>query len=156
MNRSGYSDEGWDDEWAHLRAGAWAANVRKTFKGRRGQSFLKELRDAMDALPERCLVANAFEDDGAFCALGTVANKRGVTMPEWDEEDGDYYGIAEEAGAALRISKVLAAEVMNANDDSPRAGETPEQRWARVRKWVEKRIREWPWPTSQSMNRPLG
>lgn len=150
MSRSGYSEDGWGDEYASLRAGAWRANLRRMYRGQKARKFLTELRDALDALPERRLVANAFETEGAFCALGTVAKSRGVPMPEWDAEDDYDYGegASEDAGVALHISKTLAAEIMHVNDDSS-GDETPEQRWLRVRHWAAKKLREWPWPKSR-------
>lgn len=131
-----------------MRMIGWEAALRKAMKSSRGQAFLVELRNALDALPEKILVANAFEQDGAYCALGTVARLRGVSIPAYDPDE-DSYGISEETAAALKMAKTLAAEIMEVNDNGSRHDETPEQRWLRVRKWVARRIPEWEWPKSR-------
>lgn len=110
MSRSGYDD--YDaDNWALIR---WRGAVASAIRGRRGQAFLRELADALDALPERRLIANAAEVDGDYCALATVAARRGLDLRALDAamQDEDR----KEVARMLDISEALAAEVMWEND----------------------------------------
>jgi hypothetical protein len=134
MSRSGYSD---DYEYGML----WQQAVDRATFGARGQAFMRKLRDALDAMPEKRLITDAIKDEtGAVCALGAVD----PDAPHYDAEDlAKHFGIA----------RALAAEIVYQNDeDSPRyqrdeagiwgrcSAETPEQRWTRMREWVEKQI----------------
>jgi hypothetical protein len=61
---SRFSDEYEEDAW-YANAGAlWQANLRRALVGRRGQRALRELREALLALPEKRLIA------GALCTVG--------------------------------------------------------------------------------------
>jgi hypothetical protein len=55
MSRSGYSD-GWDNS-VYL----WRGAVNSAVNGKRGQAFLRDLRDALEAKPEKTLVKGALE-----------------------------------------------------------------------------------------------
>jgi len=127
MSRSGYSEscEGWD----LIR---WRGAVASAIRGERGQKFLREMLDALDALPDKSLTENALEHDGEVCAMGAVGLKRGVDMSKVDPED--RHGVAELFG----ISPALVAEIAYENDESWR--ETPQERWQRMRRWVVKQI----------------
>ena len=46
------------EDWA-LDQGRWENNVRRTFKGKRGQRMLRDLRDALNGLPTKELGAGA-------------------------------------------------------------------------------------------------
>lgn len=79
MSRSGYSED-LDDQWQFIR---WRGAVKSAIKGRRGQDFLKEMLAALDALPEKVLIANDLQDttySGQVCAIGAVGKARGVDM----------------------------------------------------------------------------
>lgn len=54
-------------------SGLWRANVRRALAGKRGQAALRELRAALDALPEKRLI------EGALCTVGLA--DRIKTMP---------------------------------------------------------------------------
>lgn len=129
MSRSGYSDDG---EYISL----WRGTVASAIRGKRGQALLREMLDAMDALPEKRLVSFALEAEGQYCALGTVGAKRGVDMGKLDPED--YDGVA----AAFGIASPLAQEIFWINDEAEWRPETPEQRFDRVRRWIVKNLRE--------------
>lgn len=134
MSRSGYSDD-MEDMWAHIR---WRGAVNSAMTGKRGQSFLRELLAALDAIPEKRLVKNALEEDGEVCAIGSVLRQRGVPMPDIHEDDWDedaWRLIASTAG----IADSMAREIMYENDEG-RWNETPEQRWTRMRNIVVKRL----------------
>lgn len=128
MSRSGYSDD-----CGNLAL--YRGTVINSVKGKRGKGLLTELAEAMDAMPVKELIAHKLEADGAHCALGVVGAKRGVDLQALDQDD------PEQVAKAFNISQVLAREIVYRNDeDGPGytgADETPAQRWARVRKWVQ-------------------
>lgn len=130
MSRSGYSDD--CDGWALIR---WRGMVASAIRGKRGQQLLRELAEAMDAMPVKELISDELEADGAYCALGVVGAKRGIDLSKIDPED------PEQVGKAFNIAECLAQEIVFVNDDDwgyPK--EHPEDRWKRVRAWVEKQI----------------
>lgn len=133
MSRSGYSDD-CDDGWALIR---WRGAVTSAIKGERGQAFLRELRDAMDAMPEKRLIAEDLAADGCYCAMGVVAAARGVDVSGIDPHS------ATQVSQALGIAKAMAREIAFMNDEGNWDwNETPEQRWTRMRKWVGEQILE--------------
>ena len=75
MSRSGYSVDGDLDHWQLIR---WRGAVNSAMNGKRGQAFLRELLDALDALPEPKLIDHDLvrydgsTDTNLFCALGAV------------------------------------------------------------------------------------
>ncbi len=131
MSRSGYSDD--CENWSLI---CWRGAVNSAIKGKRGQAFFLELREAMDAMPEKRLVAEVLEADGQFCTIGVLGEKRGINMEALDPED------REEVAAAFGIAPALAAEIVFMNDEGSWDSETPEQRWQRMRKWVDEQIQQ--------------
>ena len=144
MSRSGYTDD-WDlaDNRLYLYRGA----VESALRGRRGQAFLREMLAALDALPEKRLIQNMLVEDGAVCALGAVGRARGLDMKPFAPVDDDDYDNDDDMGDAMAglfgIARSMAAEIMYENDEGTWAQETPEQRFARMRRWVERQIIEW-------------
>lgn len=115
----------------------WSGAVASAFKGKRGQAFLKEMLAALDALPEKRLIENDLEQiDGAVCALGAVGKARGVDMKKVDPED--HHRVA----ATFSIPHALACEIMFTNDEGFGWRITPEERFIRMRAWIETKIRE--------------
>ena len=132
MSRSGYNED-CGSGWELIR---WRGAVSSAIKGGRGQAFLKEMLEALDALPEKRLVANALVTPEGCCAMGAVALKRGTDTSNVEPYERDQ--VAELFG----IAEALAAEVAYINDDSfSYRQEAPEQRFVRVRAWVVKQIR---------------
>lgn len=124
MSRSGYSD---DCEHVWL----WRRTVDNAMFGRRGQLFLRRLRDALDAMPVRRLISGELVSaDGEVCALGAVDPNIPVDDPE------DRKAVARH----FNIAPALAAEIAYVNDEEFWR-ETPEQRWRLMREWVEALIR---------------
>jgi hypothetical protein len=136
MSRSGYSD---DCEYLEL----WRSNVRKTINGKRGQAFLKDLIEALDAMPEKRLIKHSLQENGEVCAIGALGLKRGVDMANLDPED------PEQVGHAFGISSMLASEIVYENDEK-NYRQTPEERWLRMRKWADENIKK------DSASGPLG
>lgn len=160
MSRSGYTDDCEDV----LALGRWRAAVRSAMRGRRGQAFLKELLAALDAMPDKRLIINSLKIDGdqirygdpeiivggdelvdggghvapmgAVCALGAIGEARGMDMSGLDPHESEM--IAD----AFGIARAMACEIVYYNDECGSSRETPEERWVRMRKWVESRIRK--------------
>lgn len=108
MSRSGYSDD--CDVWALIR---WRGAVKSAIRGARGQAMLRELIQALDALPEKRLAADSLVTaDGEYCTLGALGRARGIDLTAIDPDDrravADAFGVAE----------ALAAEIMFENDES--------------------------------------
>lgn len=125
MSRSGYSDD-CENVWL------WRGAVQRAINGKRGQAFLKELAATMDAMPEKRLIkSELISETGEMCTIGTVCRARGLNI-----ENIDIYN-SEEVGRLVNISRAMAAEIEFENDECGHSLETPEQRWARMRKWVD-------------------
>lgn len=132
MSRSGYSDD--LDQWALIK---WRGQVASAIRGRRGQEFLRELLAALDAMPEKRLTANDFQNEqGQVCTLGCIGAARGVNLTKYDPEDSDH---REALAGELGIAHQLVAEIEFVNDDFLYT-ETPEHRWERMRTWVAAQI----------------
>lgn len=56
MSRSGYTDDGWDDESAQWAAIRYAGALKSAVRGKKGQAFLRELLAALDAMPVKRLI----------------------------------------------------------------------------------------------------
>lgn len=110
MSRSGlYEDDG-EDTLAH---GRWRGAVMSAIRGKRGQAFLRELADALDAMPEKHLVAGALQsEDGCHCTLGVIGLKRGLDVASMDVDD--YDAIA----GSLQVNAKIAQEIMWENDET--------------------------------------
>lgn len=145
MSRSGYTDDGWYNPWGLI---CWRGAVASALRGKRGQMFLLEMLTALDALPVKRLVKDELVDVDhmsfshwglheyeSVCAIGAVGKRRGVDMEKMDPED--YYEVAGE----FNIAMAMAQEIMWVNDEGAYR-ETPEERYARVRKWVASQITE--------------
>lgn len=109
--------------------------VASAARGQRGQRLFREMLAALDAMPEKALVAGELAtNDGDVCALGALGVARGIDMGKIDPED------PAQVGEAFDIADCLAQEIVYMNDEWGDYGETPEQRWARMRKWVAGKI----------------
>lgn len=132
MSRSGYSED--IETWSLIR---WRGAVNSAIKGKRGQSFLKDLLVALDAMPEKKLISDELEVQGEVCALGALGKTRGIDMSNIDPYD------RETVANTFDIAPALAAEVVYENDEggpSYFSQETPEGRWQRMRNWIESLI----------------
>ena len=146
MSRHGYVD--YDDVDDDLSLGRWRGQVASAIRGKRGQAFLQELAAAMDAMPEKVLIAKELiNSDGDCCAIGVVCKSRGIDV-SWVA-----YDCPASVGAAVGIAKQLAAEIEYENDEFGgrfeqmdgqwrRVEETPEERWKRMRAWVESKLKK--------------
>jgi hypothetical protein len=132
MSRSGYSD---DCE----NLGLWRGAVNAAAQGARGQKLLGELAAAMDAMTEKALIAEELiAADGQLCALGVLGCARGIGDKLRDLDPEDYDAVSR----VFDIAPALAQEIVYQNDEGAWQGrETPEQRWERMRLWVQGQIK---------------
>ena len=134
MGRHGYQEDIGD--WASIR---WRGMVASSIRGRRGQAFLRELAKALDAMPEKRLVAEDLKnEEGDVCTLGAALAAKGLDPAEYDPED--HEGLAQ----IFDIAPCLVQEVEYENDDSwlrkedyPDGLDEDERRWHRMRRWVD-------------------
>jgi hypothetical protein len=140
MSRSGYDDDcDYDgDAWEFIR---WRGQVASAIRGKRGQEFLREMIEALDAMPSKQLISHELQAESEaaevapmVCAIGSVGLKRGVDMRSLDPDD--YCKISETFG----IAHQLAREIEYMNDEWKYGPETPEDRWLRMRDWAARQI----------------
>jgi len=133
MSRSGYN-EGCDN-WQLI---CWRGAVNSALRGKRGQQFLSELLEALDAMEDKALIAHELEYYGEFCALGVIGKARGIEMDSLSTED--EYKMSKVFG----IARAMVLEIVYMNDEAgPWKGEeTPEARWTRMQKWVSSQIKQ--------------
>ena len=130
MSRSQYHDD-LDD----LTLGRWRGMVASAIRGKRGQKLLRDTLIALDAMPEKALVVSELETkEGDVCTLGALGRARGIDMKAIDPEDPP------QVAAAFDIAECLAQEIAYENDEGY-YGETPGQRWHRMRTWVANQIK---------------
>ncbi len=107
MSRSGYSED--LDNWRLIM---WRGAVSRALKGKRGQAMLRELLAALDAMPEKRLIANDLvNEEGEHCALGVLGQARGMDISTIDPEDA--YAVAQAFGIAYAMTK----EIVYINDE---------------------------------------
>lgn len=141
MSRSGYSDD-CEDNWANI---CWRGAVASAMKGARGQAFLNELIVALDALPEKKLIKDDLEAEGAVCAIGAVGKARGIDMTKLDpHESGQVAG-------AFGIAPAMAQEIVYMNDEWFWK-QTPEERFDAMRKWAKDEV----WAARGCVENPMG
>lgn len=160
MSRVYYDDDG--DNWAYIRYGG---ALKSALRGKPGQQVLRDMRDALVALPKRRLGKDALCNElGDYCAWGAYAHHRGVSrtylekLSDWRADDRcfDRGGpilprVALEGEEQVEwvkerfgVTFTLAFEVMIINEGEDRFWETytPEQRYQRVMRWLDEHIRE--------------
>lgn len=168
MSRSGYTDDNDDDPLAH---GRWRQAVKRSLEGKRGQALLRDLVDALDAMPEKELYPGSFATaEGEFCTLGVLGAKRGTKMDDLGDEDECDPDLV---GQRFGIAPAMAAEIMYLNDEymvdtrmwldvmicgpmrphHPDWGkhakstlvhdnQHPQKRWQKMRQWALENIKE--------------
>lgn len=151
MSRSGYCDD-YDESG---RLALYRQAVERSIKGARGQAMLRELAEAMDAMPIKRLIAEELEHRGEFCTLGVLGAKRGIDMAGVDPED------TRKVAKMFGIAESMAREIVFLNDEweswncySIREGETPEKRWTRMRRWVAEQLNSTPGVNQSEKGQP--
>ncbi|WP_137923909.1 hypothetical protein [Cupriavidus sp. 2SB] len=106
MSRSGYTD---DCE----NLGLWRGAVERAIRGKRGQQALKEIATAMDAMPNKVLVAHELvTPTGQYCTLGVLGAARGLDLSDTDPEDYDI--VAE----TFKLAPSMVREIVYENDEA--------------------------------------
>ena len=148
MSRSGYVDDFGDYDDDPLALARWRSAVSNAIRSKRGQAFLLELAAALDAMPDKRLTAEVWDEPvtgmpfsprgGDVCALGVVTRARGIDTSHLDPEDDS--GV-EWVAKQLNIAPAMAREIVFMNDDAYHGRDmSPEKRWRLVRKWVADHI----------------
>jgi len=147
MSRSGYSEN--CDGWELIR---WRGAVKSAIRGKRGQTFLHEMKSALLELPEKKLIDGQFANQNDVCALGSVAVRRKMqegmarseamkaVTEEWPDEMYEECGNV--ASGKLNIASAMAKEIMYINDDESYWDTSPEKRYEIVLNWVKNNIKE--------------
>ena len=155
MSRAGYSD--YDDDFTDLELGRWRGAVRSAMRGKRGQAFLREALEALDAMPDKRLIAGELVIDGiqslivgadelcdmkgaalpmgSCCLLGAVARYRKIDVSDLCPDD------IKAVAPRFNLAEAMTRELVYENDEGGDHKETPEQRWIRMRSWVASEIR---------------
>lgn len=120
---------------------AWRGAVRSAINGRRGQSFLRDLLAALEAMPEKKLISGKMEQGDCVCAVGALGRARNVDMSEIDMIDEYDERVGSKVAALFNIAEALAREVLYINDEGAAKEETDETRYRRVVEWVRDQIR---------------
>lgn len=132
MSRSGYSDA-FGDEWSLIR---WRGAVLSAIRGARGQLLILELLEALEAIPEKRLIAEELATAiGEYCALGVLGAKRGIDLDTLDPED--YKQVA----SAFGVANALVREIVWENDEFRWGNATPEQRWQHMCDWCRANLK---------------
>lgn len=134
MSRSGYTED-YDEQYPNALA-LYRSAVANAINGKRGQAFLQELIEALDAMPAKRLIAEELRQHGGVCALGSVGVKRGIELEKFHPDD--HGGLSKIFG----ISRSMVQEIEFENDEGVWAEETPENRWIRMRAWAVKNLKE--------------
>ncbi len=130
MSRSGYSDDG--GEGFEL----WRGSVARALRGKRGQTALVDLINALDRLPTKELIGGSFSRDGCACPLAVLAAARGVYVGDLETRHEEDPVERDVVGGRLNIAPAMAAEVMYMNDEATPHNETRPERWVRMRAWA--------------------
>lgn len=130
MSRSGYSDD--IENWSLIR---WRGQVTSAIRGKRGQTFLRELLAALEAMPNKRLITHELREGGEMCALGALGAQRGLPLEEMDPDDPEV------VAAAFGVAPQLVQEIVYKNDEDC-DHMTPDQRWDHMRGWVKAHIKE--------------
>lgn len=130
MSRSGYVDDDGDD---NLAMGRWRGAVASAIRGKRGQAFLKDLIEALDAMPHKILIKHDLIKNGEVCALGALGIRRRMNLDSLDPEN--YELVSKNFG----IAEPLAREIVFMNDEYCDS-DSPENRWYRIRTWAERKL----------------
>ena len=149
------------DEAYNNQALLWWANIERHINGVKGQAVLREIRDILQAMPEKLLINSRLADEkGHVCAVGAVALARRCAkgesrddvlrdlarrIPEDDTYDDDGADITASVGVEVGLKYGLAWALGDANDETYWKA-TDEERYRLVLNWVESKIKPEPVP----------
>jgi hypothetical protein len=126
----------------------YRANVERSLRGKAGQARLRELREALLALPVKALEAEIFaegeRDAPKVCALGAWALAKQGGDPTAARAMVPPFGDDHVTAQYLKRHgwpKLVVWEAIYQNDEGSSRVQTPEQRYQFVLAWVEEQIR---------------
>ncbi len=125
MSRSGYVDQ---FDLDYLAFGRYRGRVASAMRGARGQKLLRDTLAALDAMPEKRLIANELREDGEVCTLGAVMVARGIEPDNYDPAEHDVLG------NLLNVSPCVIAEIEFMNDECTPTD--PVKRWEFMRREI--------------------
>lgn len=141
MSRHGYTEDFCDDHWALIR---YRGRVKSAMRGKRGRALLRDLMDALDAMPEKRLIAGTLKShEGEHCAIGVVAEARGIDLEPVAPIDAEAnYGEDPELANQLDVATCLLNEIEFVNDEfwPHHEAEADAARWKHVRRWAERQL----------------
>jgi hypothetical protein len=137
MSRCGYTD---DYEYPQL-CEQW---VSRATWGKRGQAMLRKLKQALEELPQKRLIADEFKtEQGEYCAIATLLEKEGkiqeLQAQEYSDDDADQYEANEYVAGLLNVSPVLIRQIEFENDEMCIC-KTPEERYQYMLHWVNRNL----------------
>jgi hypothetical protein len=147
MSRTGWTD-GDDSDNANWHAIMTAGAIKSAIRGKRGQAFLRDLAEALDAMPDKRLADGLLiAEDGCKCALGVLGERRGLDLLALQPEevgmeplDWDQEAIAK----AFGVAESLTNQVQWINDGKCAWGVDADKdkklRWQAVRDWVARNL----------------
>jgi len=131
VSRSGYVEP--SDNWQFRIAQAIVSNAIKSDSG---QVFLRELRTALEVMPQKQLITGKIENEnGEVCAIGAVAKMRGMNDVAKNIDPENRKLVAETFG----LPEELAAEIVYLNDEALE-DVTTTMRWMFMYSWVVSQI----------------
>jgi hypothetical protein len=137
MSRSGYSD----CENEYYPPDFWRSAVNNAVAGKRGQKFLKEMLQTLEAMEVKELISDdVVTPAGEVCAIGSVIKARNITLdPEYYDFEYDPQGANENLAAELNIAPALVQEIEYLNDEVC-FSRTPAGRWEYIHNWTKEMI----------------
>lgn len=131
-----------DGKGGRIKFELWNANRRRAIQCKRGQAFLRELLEALDALPKKLLIRGTLNMGGEVCALGAVGLKRGIDMTVIDSRN--HRKVAEIFGISAMLAREIAywndlgvdACFVGSTDNGEFSEATADKRFRIVRAWV--------------------
>lgn len=134
-----------------MNYGRWLRNSVTTLTSKRGQAVLRELEEALLALPVKRLVKGELEAPASrympagtpadHCVIGALASYKGVPIPALEKWDNEASYLSTWAAENLGLARTLAWNLMEQNDEGFDT-DTPEKRYENTLFWVRKHIRK--------------
>jgi hypothetical protein len=153
----------WDYDGDYTLDALYAANRQRALDGKRGQTKLRELLAALDAMPVKELGDSEISYEGRTCVLGAYAahklvQDKGLAWPVAVAALGVEYvetldGDSEDLGVSLGMTRTMANHIAFQNDEGLhwyrdpetlqlRSVVSPADRWVAMRQWIASKIKE--------------
>lgn len=154
--------QAWDDEPYPNATALFQQRVHNAIFGRKGQELLREIEEALLAMPRKRLVSSVICESGDVCMLGALAVHRAVkaggnrvaalaglqlAAERWGQGNEDGWEDQDDETLTLLKNLLnikqgsLAWTLVYENDEC--CVSSPEARYDRMLKWVQARIRRY-------------